>query len=100
MICAAMRKTLLISLVDLRFVSVSCKHCRTRVLLDLREPSEHAKTFGTLLPNECPGCRAGYDSALNPGLLALQSAYRELLKIEKQIEFSTDVVSEKNEQGD
>ncbi len=90
-----MRKAFVISLADLRFVSVACQHCRTRVLLDLQQPSEHAMKIGELLPDECPGCRKHYDSALVPGLLALQSAYRDLLKIEKQIEFQTEELEQK-----
>ena|SRR5579883_2210379 len=84
-----MRRALVISLADLRFVSVRCQHCRTRVVLDLQEPSEHATRFGVLLPNECPGCRKSYDTALAPGLVDLQNSYRNLLKIEKQIEFQS-----------
>jgi len=90
----SMQKEFVLSLANLRFVSVSCQHCKTRVVLDLREPSEYAKSFGELLPNECPGCRKSYDSSLGPGLFGLQGAYNNLRKAEKQLSFRCDIPNE------
>ena len=86
---ASMYKELVCSLADIRYVSVSCQHCKTRVLLDLKEPTEFSKMHdNAMLPKECPGCRKGYDTALGVGLDALQKAYVELARIERCIGFS------------
>jgi primosomal protein N' len=86
----AMLKELVVSLADIRCICVSCQHCKTKVVLDMREQSDFARTHGVFLPNECPGCRKPYDSALQPGLQNLHRAYEPLLPLEKWINFRGD----------
>ncbi len=79
-----------ISLEDIRCVSVSCLNCKTKVLLDLREKSDHADRYGLTLPGECPVCRKPYDSALNGALTSLQVAYDAVRVIENRLSFRGD----------
>jgi len=82
-----MRKKFVFSLADLRYVSIACQHCNTRVVLDLQEPSGHAKTYGSYLTNECPGCLKAYDTSVHPAIVGLHGAYNNLAKVGKFIEF-------------
>jgi hypothetical protein len=91
-----MHKEMVFSLTDLRYVTVSCEHCKTRVILDLKEKPQIYGERGIFLPKECPGCRKNYDSALKPGLESLQKAYDDLTPIEKRIAFRGDVVDSTN----
>ncbi len=83
----SMTKEVVVSLSEIRYVSVACGNCTTRVVLDLQDKSDHAKKYGLILSGECPGCRRTYDSAMNPGLSELQRAYDSLLPIEGNISF-------------
>lgn len=76
-----MRQEPVVSLTDLRYVSIECPLCRTRVVLDMAEISEHAKKEGVFAPAECPGCRVRYDTAIRPGIDQFQQAYQKLVPI-------------------
>lgn len=53
-----MRKELIVSLGELRYVCVSCQHCSARVTLDLKEKSAFTAKFGSpLAAKACPGCQ-------------------------------------------
>jgi len=83
-----MQKEIVCSLSDIRYVCVSCQHCKTKVILDLKEPSEFSRKHdNALLPNECPGCRKDYDGALKPGMELLQKAYDALGLAERSVSF-------------
>ena len=85
----AMHKEILIAIADLRFVRVGCQHCKTRVVLDLHEPSDFSQRLdGSILSAECPGCRRAYDLSLVGALDALQKAYTGLKPLSKWIAFS------------
>jgi hypothetical protein len=90
----SMHKQIVLSLADIHHVSVGCPHCATKVLLDLRKKSEHAEKYGTLLTNQCPGCRKSYDSALGQAVTALQQAYDSLCVESVQPWISFQVSSE------
>jgi hypothetical protein len=84
----SMHKELVVSLADLRFVSITCPTCRTVVTLDLKEPSEFAqKHDGAFSPKQCPGCRQDYDTAIRPSIDTFQRAYGSLIKIADRISF-------------
>lgn len=91
---ANMHKELICSLADIRYISIACQHCNTKVVLDLKEPTEIAKMHdNAMLPKACPGCRKEYDTALGRGLDSLQKAYGELKRIERCIGFSVNIDS-------
>jgi len=77
----------IVSLADLRFVEVHCSHCRTKVTLDMQEPSEFSTKHGVFAPKECPGCRKDYDSAIRPAVDAFQRAYHSLLELPSSVTF-------------
>ena len=84
-----MQKQIVVSLADLRYVSVHCPRCRTTVTLDMKEPSEFAKKYdGAFVPKECPGCREDYDTAIRPSVGAFQSSYHSLSEIAERVSFS------------
>ena len=84
----AMHKETIVSLGDLRHVHVGCQHCKTRIVLDLQEPSTFAQKHGVVLPAECPGCRKAYDLTLVGGLDEFQKSYTALVRLAKWISFS------------
>lgn len=91
-----MRKEWVLAVADLRYVTITCPHCRTQVTLDMKEKSAFAKAQRIFAPKKCPACFAAYDSATTPGIDGLQLAYEELTKISDGISFrgeSADVPS-------
>jgi hypothetical protein len=85
-----MKNQITISLGDLRYVSITCPHCRTVVTLDMVEPSELATKHGCFAPTKCPGCGKEYDSAIRPSLDQLWRTYTALLPIKDAISFSVE----------
>lgn len=92
-----MHKELVISIADLRYVAIACRSCRTKVILDMKEKSEHAKRHGYFAPLDCPHCKERYDSAIRPGIDAMQHAYQSLLELEGQITFRGEATELKPE---
>jgi len=83
-----MHKELVVSLADLRYVSISCQNCRTVVTLDMKTPSEFAqKNDGAFAPKQCPGCRQDYDTAIRPSVESFQRSYHSLMEIAGRISF-------------
>jgi ribosomal protein S27E len=80
-------KELVFSIADLRYVSITCPHCRTQVILDMQEKSAFAEKHGFFAPLKCPGCKADYDSAIQPAVDDLQHAWQSLLKLGDRIGF-------------
>ena len=81
-----------ISMADLRYVGIECPHCRTRVILDMKETAALAVEHGIFAPRICPGCRTPYDSAIQPNIDNLQRAYQSLLEIADSISFRGEPV--------
>jgi hypothetical protein len=75
-----MHKERILSLEDLRFVRITCRHCNTRVTLDLNTrtgfmaPNSDRQTFP---PRECPVCHEDFDSAIS-NLGALHQLYGKM----------------------
>ena len=88
---AALHKQFVVSLADLRYVSISCPRCKTRVVLDMEEPSEFSRKHGNFAPKECPGCRDDYDTAIRPAVDGFQRAYQSVLEIADRITFQGNV---------
>lgn len=83
-----MNKQIIVSMKDLRYASILCPHCNTRVTLDF------AKEFGGesdrdrfKSPHQCPRCHANYDSAIPTALDAMQRVYSNLREHEKAVNF-------------
>lgn len=74
-----MQEEHVITLADLRYLSIECPQCRTRVILDMQEKSAVAEKYGWFAPQKCPGCQADYDSGLRLGIDRLQQLYKPLL---------------------
>jgi hypothetical protein len=81
------QKEFVISLSDLRYVSITCPNCRTIVTLDMKEPSEFSEKHGAFAPKECPGCRIDYDTAIRPAVDGFQRSYQSLGEIADRISF-------------
>lgn len=88
-----MQKQLVASLADLRFVSIECPTCRTLVTMDMKEPHEFTAKYDAFTPKDCPACRHQYDSAVRPGVDALQRAYTALIAIADRVSFRMEVES-------
>jgi phage terminase large subunit GpA-like protein len=82
-----MHKELVISISDLRYVSISCPHCGTKVILDMQEKSAFMRKHGIFAPKKCPGCEQPYETAVQPNVDNLQRAYQSLLDISDRIGF-------------
>jgi|ERR1039458_9188531 hypothetical protein len=89
----AVHKELVISISDLRYVSIECPVCRARVVLDMKERSEFAQKHGIFAPKACPGCQTAYDMAIQPQIDAFQRAYETLLPIADRIRFQGEPVA-------
>jgi hypothetical protein len=81
------QKEFVVSLNDLRYVSITCPNCRAIVTLDMKEPSEFSKKYETFAPKECPSCRIDYDTAIRPAIDAFQRSYQSLGEIADRISF-------------
>lgn len=76
-----------VSLADLRCVSIECPLCRTKVVLDMEEISEHAKKYSMFAPAGCPGCRVDYDTAVRAAVDQFQKAYQTLMPVAGRVSF-------------
>lgn len=82
-----MHKEIVVSLTDLRYVSIECPHCRTKVILDMKERSELSKQHEFFTPKECPGCQKQYDTAIPTSLDGFLKSYESLSGIADRISF-------------
>ena len=82
-----MQREIVVSLEDIQYVCIECPLCTTRVTLDMKERSAHAKARDVFAPTQCPACRNAYDSAIRDNVDHMQRVYELLLKVSKQITF-------------
>jgi hypothetical protein len=69
-------------------MSASNAHCaKTRVILDMAEPSEYAKNKSVFAPGQCPGCKTQYDSAIQENVNLMQRIYGALLPVQDRVTF-------------
>jgi hypothetical protein len=85
---AAMHKQLVVSLADLRYISVECKNCSSSVTLDMTKVSDHQRQYG-FTPAVCPACRNNYDTAVK-NINQLRDAYDSLLCVADQLTLRGD----------
>jgi len=83
---AAMHRQLVISLEDLRYVSIECPNCNSVLTLDMQKESEHQKKHRLFVPGLCTVCQKGFDSAM-PYVTQFRDIYLTLLPIASKITF-------------
>lgn len=86
-IVSPMQKEIVVSLADLRYVSIECPTCHTKVILDMKGKSELWEKHHFFTPKACPGCASGYDTAIPTAVDALRKSYEMLLPIADRISF-------------
>ena len=79
----AMHRQFVLSLSDLRYISINCKKCSASVTLDMTRESDHQKQYG-FAPMVCPACKQGYDTAIR-NLSGFRHAYQSLLCVADQL---------------
>lgn len=80
---AAMHRQLVVSLTDLRYISVECKNCGSSITLDMTRESDHQKQWG-FAPAACSVCRQNYDTAIK-NINHFRDAYVLLLCVADQV---------------
>lgn len=84
-----MHQQTVVSLQDLRFAILLCRHCNTRVMIDLEvEFSEPRSRFYT--PRECPRCDTPFDSAVPRSVDAMQNVYQAIAGLGPAVTFTAD----------
>jgi hypothetical protein len=78
----SMLKELIVSIADLRYASVTCAHCKTKVTVDLSylPQPQPGKIPEEILPlSQCPTCRAMFDSRIPENIGNLRKTYQNLV---------------------
>ena len=85
-----MRDQFVVSFQDLRFVTLFCHHCKTRVTLDLNAEFEpHISGRARFIsPRECPRCNNSFDSAVPGAVDAMQKIYKALAPLKDAVTFT------------
>jgi hypothetical protein len=81
-IAMTIRKELIVSLDDIRFIRISCPHCNTTLRLMLGEIRSQTKQGITFVPDACSVCRQPIDSAIDR-VAIIQLAYHQLASLGK-----------------
>jgi len=82
-----MQREIVVSLADLRYVSIECPNCHTKVTLDMKGKSELWEKQDFFTPKTCPGCTSAYDTAIPRSLDGFLKSYEALLPIADRITF-------------
>jgi DNA-directed RNA polymerase subunit RPC12/RpoP len=85
-----MHEQTVVSIKDLRFATLRCPHCRTRVTLDLALSLGYQGRSASLAPDQCPRCGSALHSNVAPGLEHLQKAYALLAKLGNSVTFTAN----------
>jgi hypothetical protein len=88
---AALHRQLVLSMNDMRYVSVECANCGSSLTLDMTSESEHQNRFG-FTPAVCSVCQKPHDTSIQH-LNAFRHAYRLLLPVAGRITFRGEVES-------
>jgi hypothetical protein len=80
-----MRNKFVVSIQDLRFVTILCKSCNTQVTLDL-----HVEPHPNSIPRMCPRCQALFEGVIPGALETMQKIYTALADLGGAITFSRD----------
>jgi len=84
-----MHEQFVVSISDLRFATLFCRHCNTRVSLDLDaefEPGGRREPFRS--PRECPRCANPYDSAVPEAVNSMRKVYKALASLGNAVTFT------------
>ena len=88
------RKETVLSIEDLRYVTITCPHCQTQVILDMANYNplspDRLRERMAFAPRQCPACRVSYDTALT-ALNELQQAYATLANLPGIVSFRAPV---------
>jgi hypothetical protein len=91
-----MVKELIVSISDLRYISVDCSHCKTKVTVDLGyrpEPQQKGEIPEEILSlSQCPTCRTRFDSRVPENITNFRRIYQDL--VTNKIEVNFQVQSE------
>ena len=90
-----MHDQFVVSIEDLRFVTMLCRHCNTRVTLDFSaefDPGGNRK-LAFAPPSECPRCSNRFDSAIPAAVDSMQKAYKALVGLGDAVTFTSDVAA-------
>lgn len=85
-----MHKQTVVSIQDLRFVTILCRHCNTKVTMDLKVEFPQPRTSRFIVPRECPRCQDSFDSVLPPSIEALQRVYSSLAAVPGGVTFTSE----------
>ena len=83
----AVHEQVVVSVQDLRFATLCCRHCNTRVTLDFDTEFEAPRAPFRAV-RECPRCGNPYDSAVPPSIEALQRLYKALAGLGSAVTFN------------
>jgi hypothetical protein len=89
-----MHKQFIFSIKDLRFVTISCTNCKTRVTMDLQIECKSPERAEFPPPSACPRCRNPFDSAVSPAIESLQGVYRSLAGLASTVSFTGEAEAE------
>ena len=83
-IMAAMHKQIVISLSDMRYISIGCPTCNSVLTLDMSQKVDPDSRYHTFLPTSCGVCQTQYDTAL-VNINGLHGIYQSLGKVADRI---------------
>jgi len=94
-----MHKQTVVSIQDLRFVTILCRRCNTKVTLDLDTEFAKPRSGRFMVPRECPRCQDPFDSVLPPSIEDLQRVYKSLAVVPGAVTFTSEAGPEEAEKG-
>ena len=78
----------IVSMKDLRFATIICSRCSTRVTLDLAVDFATNDRDRFKCPDQCPRCGMMYGNVIPESVNALQKVYQNLSKVGNAVSFS------------
>jgi hypothetical protein len=76
-----------LSVKDLRFVTLLCKHCNTRLTIDLEAEFEPPRSRFPIA-SDCPRCGYAFDSVVPAAVQMLQKSYQALVSLGDTVTFA------------
>jgi hypothetical protein len=80
------RREVVVSLDDLRFIRITCSHCNTTVNMDMQGEFKSSQQRLVFAPRACPGCHKSFDSAIE-NVDVFQRVYHTLAPIKQMLSF-------------
>jgi hypothetical protein len=91
------KKALFLDVKDLRYVSITCGKCSTRVVVDMEsEPARAGGQTGQVMPSVCPSCHADFDSALKRlnGWREVYAGLKDVNGVQIQVDLDGDATNQ------